>query len=311
MQQLSRRILEEFGIRKNKKQKTRFIEEIRTPLEAAEYSVSVEEKGGARNIVIGDVRAAKLLFTAHYDTCAAMPFPNFITPKNMLFYGLFQLLIAVLLLLPATAALIVLLNLGYFLPANAAFLALIAATLFLLLMGPANRNNRNDNSSGVVTVLEIALSLPAAQRETAAFVLFDLEELGMVGSSAFAKKHKAQLTGKTVINFDCVSDGGSVHLCLTKKLKKDARFIAQLEDSIRSQSGKAVVVESGFFFYPSDQMMFDRGVGVCALKQSRILGAYIDRIHTRRDVVFQEENIQLLKDGALRLIAQYDSEKAK
>jgi hypothetical protein len=41
---------------------------------------------GGRNIVIGNPDTAKVLYTAHYDTCARLPFPNFITPKNIFIY---------------------------------------------------------------------------------------------------------------------------------------------------------------------------------------------------------------------------------
>ena len=34
--------------------------------------------------VLGDPETAKVVFSAHYDTCARLPFPNFIAPKNLL-----------------------------------------------------------------------------------------------------------------------------------------------------------------------------------------------------------------------------------
>ena len=63
------------------------------------YDFKVEKGAfGARNIVIGDPEAAKVLYTAHYDTCARMPFPNFITPKCLPIYLLYQILLTVVLL---------------------------------------------------------------------------------------------------------------------------------------------------------------------------------------------------------------------
>ena len=58
----------------------------------------------------------------------------------------------------------------------------------------------------------------------------------------------------------------------------------------------------GFGFYPSDQAAFRRGVGVCALKKSKLFGWYMDRIHTKRDTVLDEINIDLLRAGTLRLV---------
>ena len=59
----------------------------------------------------------------------------------------------------------------------------------------------------------------------------------------------------------------------------------------------------GFGFYPSDNALFEKGVGVCALRRRKIVGYYMDRIHTHRDTVLEEENIELLRRGALALAA--------
>ena len=73
---------------------------------------------------------------------------------------------------------------------------------------------------------------------------------------------------------------------------------------------KTVEVVRGFGFYPSDQAKFRRGVGVCALKKSPVCGYYMDKIHTRRDTVLDEENVALLCSGTVRLLrAQKEKEE--
>ena len=62
----------------------------------------------------------------------------------------------------------------------------------------------------------------------------------------------------------------------------------------------------GFSMYPSDNANFKRGAGVCALKHKKIVGYYMDRIHTSKDTVLDGANIALLRDGALRYIAGLD-----
>ena len=52
--------------------------------------------------------------------------------------------------------------------------------------------------------------------------------------------------------------------------------------------------EKGFAIYPSDQMMFPYGVGICALKKSKV-GLYVDKIHTSRDTILEETNVNLLR----------------
>ncbi len=58
-------------------------------------------------------------------------------------------------------------------------------------------------------------------------------------------------------------------------------------------------VVRSFGFYPSDNASFKRAAGVCALRTSRVWGFYMSRIHTGRDTVLEEENLELLRDGAL------------
>ena len=87
MTELSRVILRDWQVRKTKAQKQRFIEYLQSRLPG----LAVEEGGWprCRNLVLGDPENADVVFTAHYDTCARLPFPNFITPKNLLIYLLY------------------------------------------------------------------------------------------------------------------------------------------------------------------------------------------------------------------------------
>ena len=82
----------QYPVRKSKKQKQAFRDDIQNYVSGFGY-VSIVEKGslGARNLVIGDPEKAKYLITAHYDTCAWLPFPNLITPSNFWTFLLYQL----------------------------------------------------------------------------------------------------------------------------------------------------------------------------------------------------------------------------
>lgn len=308
MTETTKEIFEKYQIRKTKKQKTAFIEYVKQIAENNGYEVNVE-KGlfGAKNIVIGDPDNAKVLYTAHYDTCARLPFPNFITPKNFFVYLLYQLLIVLLFFIVAfligfLSALTV-----YSLPisesvadAIISFLPTVAyfAFLYLLLAGPANKHTANDNTSGVTTVLDIMSELPQDQREKVAFVLFDLEETGLFGSSSFASKHKSVMKNTLVLNFDCVSDGDTILFALKRTTRKYADL---LEEVFVSNSDVTVDVAKSAF-YPSDNASFKGGIGVAALKKSKFFKTlYMDRIHTNKDVIYREENIRFLTDGAIKL----------
>lgn len=304
----SMKIMEDFQVRKSKKQKEAFRAWLCGELEAAGCAPKVEEGFAAKNVVAGDPDTAKVIFSAHYDTCAVLPIPNFITPRNMLFYICYQLLLVIPLFLVVAVvegillALTVELHSPVLLPLMpVTSIALCIFFVWWIIDGPANRHTANDNTSGVITLLETALAMPEADREEVCFVFFDNEEKGLFGSAAFTKAHKKAKKETLNINFDCVSDGDFIQFFPGKRLKRDGAALEQIGEAFAGRGKKRTEVVRGFGFYPSDNASFKRGVGVCALKHNKIVGYYMNRIHTARDTVFEEENIELLRDGALRL----------
>lgn len=308
MTQTTKEIFEKYQVRKTKKQKTVFIEYVKEIAERYGYDFKVENGSfGARNIIIGNPDTAKVLYTAHYDTCARLPFPNFITPKNFWIYLLYQFFIVGIFLVFAFAIVFLSGLVLSFLPINEdVYYKIISilpqiiylVLLYLLLGGPANKNTANDNTSGVTTILNIVEELPQDQKSNVAFVLFDLEEVGLLGSSSFASKHKTIKKNTLVINFDCVSDGETILFALKRTTKKYAEL---LEKAFVSTPDVAVDITKSAF-YPSDNASFRGGIGVAALKKSKLFSTlYMDRIHTKKDVIYREENIQFLTDGAIKL----------
>lgn len=300
MTETSRVLLKHYQIRKTKAQKAAFLRWLTPLAQAAGYTTRTERGAfGSRNIIIGDPTRAKVIFTAHYDTCTLLPLPNFATPKNRLCYLLSQLVLALIVL----AAAVPLSILWFLLELPLAMYSLsiiLWGMVFLLLFGPANRHTANDNTSGVATILDIMEKMPEHLKKEAAFVLFDLEEAGLLGSFAFYHKHKQALRHKLLLNFDCVSDGDHLLFCVKKRA---AIWLPQLEAAFMSPPGKRVEVCTHGYLYPSDQANFPCGVGAAALKTGPFGILYMSRIHTRRDTVFQAENIALLSRGSVRLTA--------
>ena len=302
MTTIREKLLTEFEIRKTRKQKTAFRAWLKEILEQEGYAVSEETGNFSTNVVAGKTENAKVLLTAHYDTCPVLPVPNFITPRNGLFYILYQILICIpmfVIVFGGEIAVIRLFDAPLWV-ALATVYGLMFFMLWWIMDGPANKHSANDNTSGVYTLLSIARALPAEQRDKVAFVFFDNEEKGLFGSAAFAGKHKDLKKNTLVLNFDCVGDGDHLHFIPTKGVLKDAETRTLLENAFLGACDKTVTVIKGI--YPSDQKNFKRGVGICALKHSKIWGYYMDRIHTAKDTVLEEENIALLRDGAVRLV---------
>ena len=304
MTDLSREILRDWQVRKTKAQKQRFIAFLQSRLPG----LRVEEGGWprCRNLVLGDPERADVIFTAHYDTCARLPFPNFITPKNLLIYLVYQLLILIPFFLLAGLLCFLLIRLGVYAPLSfmLSWFFAFALILWVFLFGPANPHTVNDNTSGVVTLCELIAAMGEDEKARCAFVFFDHEESGLLGSSSFAAKHRKAMKDKLVVNFDCVSDGDTILLVQSRKAKKRAG--AALAQAFVPAGDKQVDLEGPFgAFYPSDQAHFACGVGVAAMNRSPLLGLYMARIHTARDTVCDERNFSFLVECARRFLALY------
>lgn len=298
-------VVKNYPVRKSKKQKQAFRADVTQWLQNLGYPVC-EEEGSFHscNLVIGDPQRARYLVTAHYDTCARLPFPNLITPCNFWTFLLYQIFICLMLMLPALAVgglvgyLLHSFGIGYFL-----FVVLLWAAIVLMLIGPANSSNVNDNTSGVVTLLEIARSIPELHRKNVCFVLFDLEEAGLIGSASYKKKHKREIPNQLVLNLDCVGEGDDIYFFPTAKLKKSKERLAPLQKLAGGYGKKSIAVRTkGFSIYPSDQSNFPYGVGICALKRGWA-GLYLSRIHTPRDTVLDETNVNILRAALTTLIS--------
>ncbi len=294
-------LLEKFMVRKSKTEKSAFIDWVKDELKDSGYEVNVEKGSfGVRNIVIGDIEKAKVVYTAHYDTCAVMPVPNFITPTNFFIYLLYQLLLVLVIFLVSFG---VAFGLALVIPVLENFiyeiyLVCMFGILLLMMFGPANKNTVNDNTSGTLTILEMIMNMPIKDREKVAFVLFDLEEGGLLGSSAFASKHKKILKEKLLINFDCVSDGDKLLFIFNKKAKGHEALLKDVYTSTDDVISQMVTKGA---FYPSDQANVPVGVGVCSVIRGKKF-EYIDKIHTNKDTVCRDENIKYLVDKSIELV---------
>lgn len=296
-------LLSLYEVRKTERQKTAFIAWVMEYAAQLEISATVEESGKrirSRNVIFGDVDHAHTIITAHYDTCARMLLPNFSTPGCLPLFALEQTVLTGLIILGGWLSgkgAAVLLD-GILFPWLLALISVAAGfagamlILYWMLAGPANPHTANDNSSGVLTVLLAIERLK--EKRGVAFVLFDNEEKGLFGAQAFIKAHP-QAARRFLLNLDCVGDGDTMLYTGTKlsmKMPQAKRFYAALEKAALECGKRAVCGEFPKWIYPSDQMIFPRGTAVAALKGKQVL--YMDRIHTAKDIILEEENIRCL-----------------
>ena len=172
MNEFAARIERDFSVRRKEKQKTEFrtwlvhtFKELGyTPrLESGESALAAG--GSVTNVVVGDIDKAKVVLAAHYDTGVREMLPPFICPTRPLTFLLYQALFPLLLIagsfLIAFAVTFPLNIPNMTLPL---FLLLLAVALFYPKYGPDEKNNRNANTSGVVTLLEVAKALTPRYR---------------------------------------------------------------------------------------------------------------------------------------------------
>lgn len=302
-------ILQQYEVRKSNKEKTRFISYMKERLARVGYKVNVEEKGmgilKSRNIVVGNLEEAQVVFTAHYDTCAVLPFPNFMAPVNTLLFWSSQILLSVLLMAVAFGAtILVALLTDNAIPGGLIMLVFLYGLIFHMLFGYRNKHTANDNTSGVITITKILEKLPEEARSKVCVVYFDNEEKGLLGSSFFDKKHKKVMKEKLLINLDCVGDGKTVVALAKKKMQEDVlynSFLDAMREAVNGYDGEFMQAKMKPLMFGSDQAHFKKGIGVCALRKSK-LGMYVARIHTPFDTICREENLEYISDGAVAFV---------
>ena len=319
MTQTTREIFEKYEIRKTKEQKASFRDYLTSLAKDKGYKVTTEESGkSVRNVIVGDPTGAEVIYTAHYDTCAAMPLPNFITPKCIPIYILYQVVLSLIIyiipfsiMLSASPILEATGSKALFALALYGGYALLLGVTYLVINGPANKHTANDNTSGVTLLIDIMTDLPEELKDKVAFIFFDLEERGTVGSKCYKKMHPGVAKTKLVLNFDCVSDGKNI-LFVPKKGAYDTEHNITEAFAPAGEYAQSYSVEvARKAFYPSDQRNFERGVGVSALNKTKGGILYMNKIHTKRDTVYDEENIAFLKSGAIRLIEMLSKESVE
>ena len=289
---------EKFPIRRSKEQKAAFHAWFMQQAEELGYSARVEDVKGHQNVVVGDPETASAIFTAHYDTPAASFLPNVMTPRNKPFYWAYQMLqVGILVALGCAVGVPLAVISGDDYTGFLAGYAVYMGCLALMIFGPANKHNVNDNTSGVAAVLETMAKVPAEHRAKTAFILFDNEEKGCRGSGAYAKAHPAVKESGFLVNLDCVGDGEHI-LFIAKEKNRGMPQYAALTEALQAQNGRTLhIFPMEGSMLNSDQKNFKASSAVCACNEDKRLGFVCDRIHTGEDTVCDQANLDFLADA--------------
>lgn len=247
----------------------------------------------AKNVVVGNINEASVVIGAHYDT------PPRMASWMMNHFVLFNIFLNVLIwvLLPIIII---------FTPLEVAFIAYVVFMVLLMaymlgFFSIPNRNNYNDNTSGVLSVLSLMHEIKSRR---VAFVFFDNEEKGLIGSlllSRFLKKQR-----KRYIILDCVGVGNTFAFYHYK----DKRLAEELQSSFVNLDHPQFnhEVKKGGYFATSDHMsfMYQSNVGIMAMQREngRLV---IHNIHCEQDCYLDYENINHVCQGIKKYLGdKYD-----
>ena len=254
---------------------------------------ALEEKH--ENIIFGDPDGARVVFTAHYDTPAASLVPNLMMPRNPILSAIYQFsypFILALLALGAAYGITALSGLPYE-TTIILYLVLYLSSYYLLTRTFDNKHNANDNTSGTAVILSL---LSKANSDKVAFILFDDEERGTLGSKAFSKAHEKSFSDKLVVNLDCVGNGSNI-LTVAKSKAMLTKEYPLLKECLRSNGIYTVEhYSTKGSASNSDHKNFACGMSVMACKRNSVVGFYTPRIHTKHDTEASSENIEFISD---------------
>lgn len=103
MTPLCEAIVRDYQVRKGRARKAAFRALVKSEMRKEGVLFREERAKGLVenvNLVCGNLAKAEYVLGAHYDTCAALPFPNLVAPLNWPLSILFQLCLAAMLILP-------------------------------------------------------------------------------------------------------------------------------------------------------------------------------------------------------------------
>lgn len=189
-------------------------------------------------------------------------------------------------------------------------LNIIVAILYLWMITIIipNRNNYNDNSSGVIALLNIAHEVSrnneyGDKKEKIAFVFFNNEEWGFLGSAHMKRywnKNEISLENKKIINIDCVGAGNNIMITHGK----NENLANNLEESLK-KSEKEIIKYRYKIMPLSDEYNFKKYniAGIVFCNKTIIPGGYyIPLVHSSRDKILDLENVRWLTKKVLDLI---------
>ena len=302
-------LIKNHPVRNSENEKKAFSDFVLKEAEKNSLPAKVEplQKGKHKNIVVGNPEKAKAVFCAHYDTPFRALFPNLMLPRNKFLFYLYQFLpVSIILICSYLPAEIIagkhFTGDNYIIAFEIIFLLLYFSLFYLLYFSFKNKNNFNDNTSGCAVLLSLMEKLSDEEKENAAFIFFDNEEKGKLGSKAYFKEHKNYMEDKLIINFDCVGNGNNILLIASDKAESCEEYKAIRDKFISNENYSVSFFGAKGSECNSDHKNFPKSVAVVACKNTKNGIFYTPKIHTSKDTEVKEENISFICENILNFL---------
>ena len=304
-------LVNKYPVRNSKEQKNAFREFAVNEAKNLGYEAKTEITSDKKNenVIVGDPEKAKLVFCAHFDTPFTSLFPNLMIVRNKFLFYLYQFIPVIIILLCSYIPASLIAN-NFFkgdmniLAFEIYFFALYFGLFYLLYFAKKNKNNHNDNTSGTSVLFSLMEKLSPEEREKAAFIFFDNEEKGKLGSKAYLKDHKDFMENKTVINFDCVGNGKNIVFVAMKEAENIAEYSLLKECVTPADDYKVHFYGQKGSECNSDHKNFKKGIAVMACKETKKGLLYTPNIHTEKDVEADFNNIDFISNGIVNFISK-------
>ncbi len=308
MDQYAQRIARDYPVRRKAQEKENMRAYLMGQLREMGYDAKLNDCGRAMNVIAGDPERAKIFYAAHYDTPLHEPLPALICPTRPVTYMLYQALTPIL-----TLVLAFVVSVGVTFVLNwpnmtlPLFLVLLLGAMAYLRWGPSEKNNVNDNASGVAALLRTAEQLTPRYRNDVCFLFLDGGSENMQGAKGFRKRYPSAKE-KPVLCLDCVGSGDELLILPGRGARWNGDLLDAINSSFEISERKTCYDKvDGLVHFPGDQRAFKQGVAICAVRHVRGFGRLI--CPTRRDNVIDEENLELLSRGLVKLAAAYQIKK--
>ena len=187
------------------------------------------------------------------------------------------------------------------------FLVLLIGALAYLKYGPSEKNNVNANTSGVAALLRTAEQLTPRYRNDVCFLFLDGGSDNMRGAKGFRKRYPSAKE-KPVLCLDCVGSGDELLILPGKGARWNGELLDAINSSFENSERKTCYDKvDGLVHFPGDQRAFKQGVAVCAVRRVPGFGRFI--CPTGKDNRIDDENLELLSRGLVKLAAAYQIKK--